>query len=185
MGRDKAMLEIGGVPVLVRIVRLAQPLVGSLAVIAPAGRYEALALPMIADDFPGAGPLGGLATALRATPCEWSLVLGCDMPYLCAEWFEWLIVRALTSAADALAPETPRGLEPLCAMYRKSCTTALRDALARGERKLTDAVAALRLERIAPAEWARWDPNGDLLASVNTPEDYRRACERLGKNPRG
>src|SRR2546425_7838314 len=49
--------------------------------------------------------------------------------------------------SDALLPETPRGVEPLCAMYRTSCAPAIAEAMARGVRKVTDGLAGLVVQR--------------------------------------
>ncbi len=38
------------------------------------------------DDTPGQGPLGGVATALRRAQVERILFLGCDMPFLTADF---------------------------------------------------------------------------------------------------
>ena len=179
MGRDKALLEIGGVPLLVRSARLLEPLVAAVTVIGPPERYSALGLRVVPDDSAGLGPLAGLATALRISRTEWDLVVGCDLPYLSAAWLEWLIMRALDSPADALVPETSRGLEPLCAIYRARCAAKLTAALAAGVRKVTDAVAALAPERLTPAQWETIAAGETLFKNMNTPEDYAEARAKL------
>src|SRR6476646_3246496 len=125
MGQDKALLELGGVPMVTRATRLAQPYVASVAIVAPQERYAQLGLRILPDRWPGAGPLGGIATALSATNSEWNLILGCDLPYLTQEWIAWLISHALDSPAYAVVPESRRGPEPLAAMYHQSCGAAL------------------------------------------------------------
>jgi molybdopterin-guanine dinucleotide biosynthesis protein A len=175
MGRDKALLEIGGVPLLLRVARLAGPLVVTMTIIGPPERYRHLGLPIVGDDQPGLGPLGGIATALRFSAHEWNLVLGCDLPYLNAAWLEYLIARAAASAADALLPETARGAEPLCAMYRKSCAVRIAAALAAGVRKITEGLAGLTVERLDEREWKAFDSNGRLFKNMNTPADYEDA----------
>lgn len=179
MGRDKTLLEIGGAPLLVRTARLLEPRVVAVTIIGPTERYAALGWRVIPDDCPGLGPLGGLATALRISASEWNLVVGGDLPYLTGEWLEWLAARALNSAADAVVPESERGLEPLCAVYRARCAPALAQALDRGERKLTKVVGALQVEKIAATQWKAFDRGGLLFKNMNTPTDYQEARARL------
>jgi molybdopterin-guanine dinucleotide biosynthesis protein A len=136
-------------------------------------------LRVIGDDFPGAGPLGGIATALRVSSAEWSLVVACDLPYLTREWLEFLIGRALRSDADAVVPMNERGAEPLCAMYRKRAEGSIRAALDRGTRKVTDGLAGVRIEFIEPAEWKGFDSDGLLFKNMNSPADYEEAKGRF------
>src|SRR5271156_5541718 len=86
MGRDKALLELGGVPLIVRTARLVESVVGSATVVGDSAAFRALGLRTIADDWPGTGPLGGIATALRASSAPWSLVVACDLPDLTEAW---------------------------------------------------------------------------------------------------
>ena len=66
MGRDKAMLELDGVPLNVRAARLVDSIATGTTIVGAPERFNGLAWKVIADDSPGAGPLGGIATALRA-----------------------------------------------------------------------------------------------------------------------
>ncbi len=189
MGVDKGLLEIAGVPMIVRAARLVESVVGAPAVVVGTPeKYRALGLRAIADDGPRCGPLGGIATALRASDAEWNLIVACDLPYLTRKWLEYLLQRARDSDAEAvvplnLAPANKRGAEPLCAVYHKGAEQAMRRALERGVRKVTDGLAELRVEVIEPAAWKGFDSDGLLFKNVNTPADYEEAKRKFGGRP--
>jgi molybdenum cofactor guanylyltransferase len=180
MGREKALLDFGGMPLILRTARLVESVAGSAAVVGESAAIRALGLPMVADDWPGAGPLGGIATALRASSAEWSLVVACDLPYLTKAWLEFLIARALGSGADAVLAMNTRGAEPLSALYHERAEPAIRSALTLGNRKVQSMLENLRVEAIEPAEWKRFDSDGYLFKNMNSPQDYEEARARLG-----
>src|ERR1700685_2579242 len=105
MGVDKGLLEIAGVPMIARAARLVESVVGSpVVVVGTPEKYRELGLRAVADDWPGCGPLGGIATALHASDAEWNLIVACDLPYLTREWLEYLLQRARDSAEAAVVP---------------------------------------------------------------------------------
>jgi molybdenum cofactor guanylyltransferase len=183
MGRDKALLEVAGKPLVKRAAELLEPLTASVTLIGEPQRYSHLGLPVLADRWPGEGPLGGIVTALEALRSPWCLILACDMPFLTPEWLAWLCERANalgnTGSADAVVPESARGLEPMCAAYSITCAVALAAAFERGVRKVTGAIAGLELERIPETEWHKFSPDRSLFRNLNTREDYRAARTQL------
>ena len=184
MGRDKARLELGGVPLILRTARLVESVAAAPAIIGNPEAYRALGLRAIVDDFPGAGPLGGIVTALRAAATPWSFVVATDLPYLTSEWLEYLAARGLASSADAVMATNERGLQPLCAMYNERAEPPLRRAFERGTRSVIAALREIRVEEIAPAEWNRFDSEGLLFKNMNSPEDYAEAKARFSDPPR-
>lgn len=180
MGRDKALLELNGEPLVVRAAQLVETLAGTPTIVGAPERLGGLGFTVIADDWPGAGPLGGIATALHASSSAWNLIVACDLPYLTKAWLENIVGLALESSADAVLPMNERGAEPLCAMYQKKCEPAIRAALKRGTRKVTEGLAGLRVESIAPAEWKAFDSDGLLFKNMNSPADYEEAKARVG-----
>jgi molybdenum cofactor guanylyltransferase len=180
MGREKALLDIGGRPLILRTAALVGSVAGSATVVGGTPAIRALGLRTVADDWPGAGPLGGIATALRASNAEWSLVVACDLPYLTEAWLEYLVSRALESDADAVIAMNEGGAEPLCAAYRGTAAPLIRSAVALGNRKVRGMLENLRGEVIEPAEWKRFDSDGYLFKNMNSPEDYEEARARLG-----
>jgi molybdopterin-guanine dinucleotide biosynthesis protein A len=188
MGTNKGFLEIGGVPLILRTARIVESVVGNASgdlstVVGSPELYRPLGLRAIADDYPGCGPLGGIATALHACDAEWNLVVACDLPYLTKPWLEFLAQRARackpSAGVDAVVPMNERGAEPLCAMYRKCCEPAFREALESGTRKVTNGLARVRVEYLEPAEWKSFDSDGLLFKNMNTPADYEEAKVRL------
>lgn len=183
MGRDKALLEFGGVPLILHTARLLDPLVAEVTIVGSPRRYAKLGLRAIADsaqaqgafDRTGRGPLAGIAAALSSTHFPWNLILACDLPYLSAEWLQWLISRALRSRGDVVIPRTERGIEPLAAVYRRECGAPIAAALARGVRKVSDAIEDLRLDFVQPPDWRRIEPSELVLKNMNAPEDYEDA----------
>jgi molybdopterin-guanine dinucleotide biosynthesis protein A len=183
MGQDKGLLEFDGVPLVVHTARLLKPLVASVTVVGSPPRYAAMGLRAIADCGVAnrgskgirRGPLAGIAAALTATRLPWNLIVACDLPYLSGAWLDWLLSRAIRSRAQVVIPRTVRGLEPLAAVYRRECGTAIATALARGERKVTDVIEGLRLEVVQQREWRRLDPSALVLKNMNTPGDYDEA----------
>jgi molybdenum cofactor guanylyltransferase len=179
MGVNKGLLEIDGVAVIVRTARVVQSVAGSACVVGGAELYRELGLRVIADDWPSAGPLGGIGTALRASEAEWNLIVACDLPYLTKPWLEFLVARAHASVAGAVVPMNERGAEPLCAMYHARCEGAIRGALEAGTRKVTEGLAQVQVEYLEPAEWKCFDSEGLLFKNMNTPADYEEAKTRF------
>jgi molybdenum cofactor guanylyltransferase len=179
MGRDKALLELAGLPMILRAARLLETVAGPPTVVGPPETYVPLGLRAIRDDWPGAGPLGGIATALRASECAWNLIVACDLPYLTREWLEFLIGRARRSHADAVLPMNAPGPEPLCAMYAKNSEAPIWLALDRGVRKVSEGLAHLLVDYLEPLEWKIFDSEGLLFKNMNLPEDYEAASARL------
>ena len=185
MGRDKGLLEFGGVPLIFRTAHLLMPIVATVTVVGSPNRYAVLGLRAIGDEVvreegTSPEPLAGISSALRATSTPWNLILACDLPYLTIDWLNWLLSRAMDSRAQIVVPRTSQGLEPLAAVYHRECAETIDAAIARGVRRVTDAVAELRSEPVHASEWRGFDPDGLVLRNMNALEDYEAAKKMVG-----
>jgi molybdopterin-guanine dinucleotide biosynthesis protein A len=183
-GRDKALVQFGGTPLLLRIVNMAQTCCQSVSAVAGAQTYRDVdrELEIIGDHWPGAGPLGGIITALEHTAAvvpegRWNLILSCDMPFLTTEWLTFLVDRALASAREVqvILPHSAHGPEPLCACYRTDAADRLKSEFDRGVRKVTEALKHVRAEVLDEFDWKRFDSAGRLFWNMNTPADFAEA----------
>jgi molybdenum cofactor guanylyltransferase len=180
-GRDKALVEIGGKPMLVRTIQLLESVPMEVKVIAAPGRYPALGTEIAEDRWPGEGPLGGIITALEdaaKTPPRprWNLIASCDMPFLTREWLAFLAQRALESKAQVVLPYSAQGPEPLCAFYRTDAAGDLRAAFEGGVRKVTEGLKQVSTEILDESTWKRFDSAGRLFWNMNTAADFEAAC---------
>lgn len=128
-------------------------------------------LSVVPDDRPACGPLGGIYTAIRHSPCERTLVVACDLPFLTPA----LLERLARETADAVVPRSARGLEPLCAIYARACLADIGARLDRGELEASVLPSGARVIEIGQELTADGDPDGRLFLNVNTPHDYERA----------
>ena len=162
-----------------RMLELVRTVCSDVRVVAASGKYESNGAVAIPDRWPREGPLGGIITALLATAdsgaAEWNLILGCDMPFLTADWLTYLTARAAASPAQVIAPESENGLEPLCAIWRTSAAANLQSTFDTGVRKITVAMKRLQMEVIDEREWKRFDSEGRLFWNMNTVADYQEA----------
>lgn len=179
-GRDKALVEIDGKPMLTRMCELLRGVASEVKVVAAPGKYASLGIQSVADRWPGEGPLGGIITALQQTELndaqrEWNVMVSCDMPFLTAEWIVFLAQRAAESDAKVVLPQSHHGPEPLCACYKTEAREALQSIFEGGVRKVTQALQQLKMEVLDEAEWKRFDSAGRLFWNMNTPADYDEA----------
>lgn len=188
MGGDKRRLRLWGEDqpnLLERTVALARRLCPEvLVVLNDPAQWPGLPARLIPDAWPDAGPLGGIASGLRAAGNDWALVLAADLPLLGAALLDGLLRHPCAGAALIPRHADPARIEPLLALYRRSCLPGLESYLAAGRRKAIDWAAALDVCWIEPAAWERWDPGGQPFLNLNTPEQLDLALARLQQRSR-
>ncbi len=179
-GRDKALVEFAGKPMLARMIELMRSFARDVRVVSALNKYADFETEIVEDRWPGEGPLGGIVTALLQTretqpKCEWNLMVSCDMPFLTAEWLRFLVERATKSAAQVVVPHSTHGSEPLCACWRTDAVETLQAAFGGGVRRVNQGIALLRAEVLDARDWKRFDSAGRLFWNMNTAADYEEA----------
>src|SRR5688572_24234335 len=83
MGRNKALVEVGGMAIIERIIERVRDLGSELMLITNApDAYGHLGIVSYGDSVVGKGPLGGLFTALSEAKYDYVLAVSCDQPFL-------------------------------------------------------------------------------------------------------
>jgi len=181
MGRDKALLELGGQPLALRMVEKLRGVAGEVYLVGQPERYAHLGLPVLADAVAGRGPVGGITAALRATECNWNLVAACDLPYLENRFLEFLLKLAVDEAdSDAVAPQLGGRWEPLCAAYHRRALPAFEQVLAGKDYRIARAFESLRVRAVSEEELKRFAFSEQMFKNVNSPEEYEEAKKLFG-----
>lgn len=130
--------------------------------------YREVGLPVLRDNPPNIGPLGGLCALLEAAgPVSHAMALACDLPFLTAQ----VVARVARAAPDALAvaPKTDGIWQPLCARYSpRDCLPVARRLVAEkthGLCRLLDALGTGAVPLLLD------DGEAGALQDWDTPED--------------
>ena len=83
-GRDKALIPLGGKPLLAHVMARLAPQVDALALSSNAARerYADFDIPVVADRLPGLGPLAGVHAAASLWPEAAIVSVAVDLPFL-------------------------------------------------------------------------------------------------------
>lgn len=175
MGGGKPWRTLGGRPLIDWALSALDQACDQVVVLAAdAADMAELPCDVLADRWPGQGPLAALATAFLDSDADGLLALAVDLPLARPALLSRL--AAGHGHCQALAPIGPQGWpEPLMAYYSRACLPAALRLLERGERRtrmLFKAVAA----QFLPAEETRaLDPRMLSFLNLNYPQDLAAA----------
>lgn len=178
-GRDKALLTVNGEPLLARAARLLGEFCDEVLVIGGPERQGLVPhLRVIPDERPGVGPLGGIATALRAMAGERLLVVATDMPLLSPAVLRLLVERS--SGSDITVPVVEGRTQQLCAVYARSCLPVIDAQLARDDFAVAHLLAQLNVRYVDESELRALDPDLDFFRNINHERDWQDVVRLLG-----
>lgn len=181
MGRvNKALLEVGGEPILGRLARTLGGLFEHVLVVArDAEPFADTGLPVVTDRHPQRSSLTGIHAALFHAETPFVFVTACDTPFL-----QPALVRALLAElgpdVDLVAPIRENGhYEPLCALYsRAACLGPVEDLLRADQFQIIRFFPRVRVRAVPVGDLRRADPDLVSFANANTPDDLE-ALRRL------
>ena len=176
LGVEKAFLEIGGRPIIERVVER-MTMLGDEVILVTNNpeQFAYLGLCMVGDVQPGQGALGGLYSGLLAVNNDYSVVVACDMPFLNLNLLRYMIL--LTPEQDVVIPRLGNELEPLHAIYSRECLEPIERALSRGERRVVAFLPEVRVRYVDWHEIGILDAKYLSFFNVNTREDWERALQ--------
>ncbi len=182
MGAEKALLALAGRSLVAHVVERLRPQVGELFINAngAAARFQSLNCAVVADEAGAelAGPLLGIGAALAfARRRGFSLLATapCDAPFLPRDLVARLAAAIVASGAAIAVAESPRGLEPMFALWRERAISEIAAEFARGEASPRAVMARLGATRVFFAP----DDGEDPFANLNSPEDFAAAEARM------
>jgi molybdopterin-guanine dinucleotide biosynthesis protein A len=174
MGKDKAFLDLGGQTLLERVLVVVSAVCGSAMIVGEPAKFARYGT-TVADIFPGCGPLSGIHAALTHSTAELNVMLAVDMPFVSRELLAFLFAASERSDALVTVPSTGRGLQPLCAVYRREFAVVAEEALRAGKYKVDAAFSGLSMRLIEEGELAAAGFSEQNFFNVNTPQDRMAA----------
>lgn len=183
-GVEKALLTLGGQPLIAHAVNRLKPQVASLILNAngdPA-RFAALKLEVVADQTDERpGPLAGILTALdwfaaHAPNIETVASLPADTPFAPRDLVDRLSAALANDAKAGVAVAQSRGRRhPVIALWKIETVDTIRASLARDERKAEAMIDRLAAVAVPFADLEIGGEIVDPFFNINTPDDHGAA----------
>jgi len=174
MGKDKAELIIEGRSLLERTAECLKEYFDPVFISVRDSRDKLPSgCPAITDRFPGSGPMAGLDSAFALTDAQCIFLCAVDLPFMDGKAaYE---MTKLLKDNDACVIKRENGhIEPLFAVYSKSCHKTAEELLKAGDNKMSHLLDQCKtvyvtLEDVGADE--------ELLTNVNTPDEFAKALE--------
>jgi molybdopterin-guanine dinucleotide biosynthesis protein A len=177
LGKSKALETIGDKNLIQRVVERLAP-VSSKILIVTSREYADFPVDWEAeikvDIYPNRGPLGGIYTGLTASHSLYSIVVACDMPFLNIELLRYMM--KLSPGFDAVVPRIGR-LQPLHAIYSKSCLGVIKTQLDLGQLTIARFLDMVNVRYVERGECEKLDPKLLSFFNVNCQEDLDEAAK--------
>jgi molybdenum cofactor guanylyltransferase len=171
-GRNKALVNINGTPLIKRVLKVMEDLFPSTILITNTpDTYSFLNLPMFEDRIKGLGPLGGIFTGLNVIPEKAGFFVACDMPFLNPDLIRYQ--AAVQRGFDVVVPTFSGKFEALHALYTQKCLPEIERMIHAGVYQTVQLFRSVSVRYVEEQEIRRFDPELKSFSNINKPEELR------------
>lgn len=186
LGREKALLEFEGKPLLCWTVERLQLVADEVIVVARSEEHARRLSELVGggsaafawDSMEGFGPVAGLDAGMSRARSDLVFATACDLPFLSPKVVEALFLLVEGNVGyDAAVPQHPNGyVEPLHSVYRcAKMMSACRRAMENGERRIRSPLEELCINHVPVERLQPLDEELLTFFNLNTPQDLERA----------
>jgi molybdopterin-guanine dinucleotide biosynthesis protein A len=171
MGRDKALLLLDNQTLLARALKKMRLLFDEVIIVTNQPcKYKFSGVREVTDIYPGRGPLGGIHAGLKAARFDKVFFVACDMPF----WEPGLVRPLLEASADfdGVVPRNGCYLEPLFAIYTKTCLPVIENCLERNVFKVIEFLPLVRINYVEDELLKTGSTLEKAFININTLEDF-------------
>lgn len=170
MGENKAFIDIEGVPIIYRIHNLFKELFQEIIIVTnQKDLFLNFESKICTDLIPNKGALGGLYTGIFYSKYHYSFCVACDMPFIKKSLVQYFLKQI--KGDDVIVPRTRDGLQPLHAIYSKTCLGPIKNIIEQGKYSIIDFYDMVQVKIIHEQDFISMDPLRESFINVNTPVD--------------
>lgn len=177
LGRTKALEPVLGKTLVQYVYDCLKPLAGQVLVVTSKDLAD-LPYPegsgVVTDVFSDKGPLSGIYSGLASAKYDFSIVVGCDMPFLNIKLLRHMVEEC--RGFDAVVPRiNPSKIEPLHAVYSRNCLDAIKTQLQKGHLQISMLFEEIYVKYISVQECRKFDPELNSFININNLADLDKA----------
>lgn len=179
MGAEKGLQELCGKPLIHYAIEALSGLCNTIIISSSSDVFNPLGYKVVADVFPGIGPMGGIYSTLKQSNTEENLVLSCDLPFVSAELMSFILENS--KGYEVAVPWLgDQHYEPLCGYYDLSVMDLISAYIQSNNYKLPDLFNEININRLVINNRLGFY-NENLFLNVNSKHDLAIA-ENLMRN---
>ena len=176
-GKNKAFVQVAGKRILDHIYGVFSDLFEEIILVTNDPlQYLEWDFNIVTDLFPVRSSMTGIHAGLFYAKNRYAFVTASDTPFIKKEVVE-TILNNIEPRVDVVVPETPEGLEPLCALYSQECLKPIKQQLEKEKFKIDHFFQKVRIKKIPEKMLREKDPDLVSFININTPADLTRAEE--------
>ena len=177
-GQDKCSLVLGGENLLKRIVDSLGELGDEIILVLAPGQaspfmHSTSNVKITTDIYFGKGPMVGIYSGLKEISDDYAVVVACDMPFLNFGLLRYMI--GLVSGFDLVIPRIGDNVEPVHAVYSRSCIKILAEMIQEDNLKVSNLIERVKVRYVVERELTSFDPELLSLFNINMPADLETA----------
>jgi len=147
LGKVKAFIKIGGVPLIEKIINEIYNCFEKVIVITTdVKKFENIKNVEIFEDKYRVGPLGGILTGLNISPYPYNFIFACDYPFIKKEVVEYM--KKIEKDYDILIPKNKNSIHPLFAIYSKNVCSVIERNLKMEKYRVFDLVKEVNVKYV-------------------------------------
>jgi len=174
-GKNKAFLEIAGQRVIDHIFNIFRPIFDEILIVTnEPTHYLEFDATIVTDVYSVRSSLTGVHAGLFYARNPFVFVAACDIPFL-RESLVRTVLQHIESNAGVVIPETRAGLEPMCAVYAKTCLPVMERHIQIEKLKIQRIFKSFRVKKVPEAALRQADPALESFFNINTPDDLKKA----------
>jgi len=182
LGQDKALETIGNKSLLHWVVSYLSLFKSNIIIVTAEKQSlsqltDCPELRIVTDAYPDKGPLAGIYTGLAASVSLYNLVVACDMPFLNYALLNYML--QISADFDLVIPRLGDMVEPLHAVYSKTCLPPIKSLLEQGNLSIRGLFSLVRVRYVEATEINRFDPEHLSFFNINTEADLDKARQMI------
>ena len=177
LGREKAFINYHGKPQVLHLHQMLKSLQLEVYISCRRGQVAQFRdiCPLIIDQGPSVGPMGGIFAALSTGAVHDWLVVACDMPLVSVQTFQNLLANHRGSPVTTYKDENKAFPEVLLTIYGGGCFSSFQQAISDKSYSLQSLLKTVNTRFVPPA-------NEQELMNVNTLEGLKKAMRLVRKD---
>lgn len=171
MGEDKSLLPFGDYPTLAEYQQVKLSKIFDHVYISAKEEKFGFECKVIEDILKETSPLIGLISIFETLPIDEVFILSVDAPFVNEEAIQTLLEHNEDSF-DAVIAQSPKGIQPLCGIYKRSLLPFAYAQLEKNNHKLTDLLA---LVKTCLVHFDKEMP----FTNLNHPHEYQASLQHI------